>query len=36
VHRQLRFSTPQDLDRLNREDYAALAKLVKGAKINGD
>ena len=31
-----RFSTPQELDRLNREDYAALAKLVKDAKIKGD
>jgi tripartite-type tricarboxylate transporter receptor subunit TctC len=31
-----RVSTPQELDRLNREDYAALAKLVKEAKIKGD
>jgi tripartite-type tricarboxylate transporter receptor subunit TctC len=31
-----RLSTPQELDRLNREDYAALAKLVKDAKIKGD
>jgi tripartite-type tricarboxylate transporter receptor subunit TctC len=32
----VRLSTPQELDRLNREDYAALAKLVKDAKIKGD
>jgi tripartite-type tricarboxylate transporter receptor subunit TctC len=32
----VRTSTPQELDRLNREDYAALAKLVKDAKIKGD
>jgi len=31
-----RLSTPQELDRLNREDYAALAKLVRDAKIKGD
>jgi tripartite-type tricarboxylate transporter receptor subunit TctC len=31
-----RLSTPQELDRLNREDFAALAKLVKEAKIKGD
>ncbi|HUQ73153.1 MAG TPA: tripartite tricarboxylate transporter substrate binding protein [Burkholderiales bacterium] len=31
-----RLSTPQELDRLNREDYANLAKLVKDAKIKGD
>jgi tripartite-type tricarboxylate transporter receptor subunit TctC len=31
-----RLSTPQELDQLNREDYAALAKLVKDAKIKGD
>jgi tripartite-type tricarboxylate transporter receptor subunit TctC len=31
-----RVSTPQELDRLNRDDYAALAKLVKDAKIKGD
>jgi tripartite-type tricarboxylate transporter receptor subunit TctC len=31
-----RVSTPQELDRLNREDYAALVKLVKDAKIKGD
>jgi tripartite-type tricarboxylate transporter receptor subunit TctC len=29
-------STPQELDRLNREDYQVLAKLVKDAKIKGD
>ena len=32
----VRSSTPQELDRLNREDYAVLAKLVKDAKIRGD
>jgi tripartite-type tricarboxylate transporter receptor subunit TctC len=32
----VRTSTPQELDRLNREDYAVLAKLVKDAKIKGD
>jgi tripartite-type tricarboxylate transporter receptor subunit TctC len=32
----VRTSTPQELDRLNREDYAVLAKLVKEAKIKGD
>jgi len=32
----VRLSTPQELDRLNRADYAALAKLVKDAKIKGD
>src|SRR6266850_2928509 len=31
-----RLSTPQELDKLNREDFAALAKLVKEAKIKGD
>jgi tripartite-type tricarboxylate transporter receptor subunit TctC len=31
-----RLSTPQELDQLNREDYAALAKLIKDAKIKGD
>ena len=31
-----RLSTPQGLDRLNRADFAALAKLVKDAKIKGD
>lgn len=29
-------STPQELDRLNREDYEVLAKLVKDANIKGD
>ena len=32
----VRTSTPQELDRLNRDDYAVLAKLVKDAKIKGD
>jgi tripartite-type tricarboxylate transporter receptor subunit TctC len=32
----VRTSTPQELDRLNREDYEALVKLVKEAKIKGD
>jgi len=32
----VRLSTPQELDRLNRADYAALVKLVKDAKIKGD
>ncbi len=32
----VRVSTPQELDRLNREDFGALAKLVKEAKIKGD
>jgi tripartite-type tricarboxylate transporter receptor subunit TctC len=32
----VRVSTPQELDRLNREDFGALAKLVKEAKIRGD
>jgi tripartite-type tricarboxylate transporter receptor subunit TctC len=32
----VRLSTPQELDRLNRADYDALAKLVKDAKIKGD
>jgi len=32
----VRLSTPQELDRLNRADYAALAKLVKDARIKGD
>ncbi|MEA3194772.1 MAG: hypothetical protein QOD26_3105 [Betaproteobacteria bacterium] len=29
-------STPQELDKLNRDDYQVLAKLVKDAKIKGD
>src|SRR5919198_4857698 len=32
----VRLSTPQELDRLNREDYAALAKLIKDVGIKGD
>ena len=32
----VRLSTPQELDRLNREDYETLAKLVRDAKIKGD
>ena len=32
----VRTSTPQELDRLNREDFASLTKLVKEAKIKGD
>src|SRR2546425_2580311 len=32
----VRTSTPQELDRLNRDDYVVLAKLVKEAKIKGD
>src|SRR3954471_24187217 len=32
----VRLSTPQELDRLNRADFAALAKLVKDARIKGD
>ena len=32
----IRLSSPQELDRLNRADFAALAKLVKDAKIKGD
>ena len=32
----VRKSTPQELDRLNRDDFASLAKLVKEAKIKGD
>jgi tripartite-type tricarboxylate transporter receptor subunit TctC len=32
----VRVSTPQELDRLNRADFAALAKLVRDAKIKGD
>ncbi|MGQ0652000.1 MAG: hypothetical protein ACT4P4_06995 [Betaproteobacteria bacterium] len=32
----VRTSTPQELDRLNREDYETLAKLVRDAKIRGD
>ena len=32
----VRTSTPQELDKLNRDDYAVLAKLVKDAKIKGD
>src|SRR6185503_16621384 len=31
-----RSSTPQELDKLNRDDYQVLAKLVKDAKIKGD
>jgi tripartite-type tricarboxylate transporter receptor subunit TctC len=31
-----RTSTPEELDRLNREDYASLVKLVREAKIKGD
>jgi tripartite-type tricarboxylate transporter receptor subunit TctC len=31
-----RTSTPQELDRINREDYEALVKLVRDAKIKGD
>jgi tripartite-type tricarboxylate transporter receptor subunit TctC len=31
-----RYGTPQELDKLNREDYATLAKLVKDANIKGD
>ena len=29
-------STPEELDKLNRDDYQVLAKLVKDAKIKGD
>jgi tripartite-type tricarboxylate transporter receptor subunit TctC len=29
-------STPEELDKLNRDDYRVLAKLVKDAKIKGD
>ena len=32
----VRTGTPQELERLNRDDYAVLAKLVKDAKIKGD
>ena len=32
----VRTSTPQELDRYNREDYEVLAKLVRDAKIKGD
>jgi tripartite-type tricarboxylate transporter receptor subunit TctC len=32
----VRLSTPQELDRLNRDDYAALAKLIKDVGIKGD
>ena len=32
----VRLSTPQELDRMNREDYEVLAKLVRDAKIRGD
>lgn len=32
----VRLSTPQELDRLNREDYETLARLVRDAKIKGD
>jgi tripartite-type tricarboxylate transporter receptor subunit TctC len=31
-----RFSSPQELDKLNREDYEMLAKLIKDANIKGD
>jgi tripartite-type tricarboxylate transporter receptor subunit TctC len=31
-----RVSTPQELDKLNREDYELLAKLIKDANIKGD
>jgi tripartite-type tricarboxylate transporter receptor subunit TctC len=32
----VRYGTPQELDKLNREDYAVLAKLIKDANIKGD
>jgi tripartite-type tricarboxylate transporter receptor subunit TctC len=32
----VRLSTPQELERINREDYEVLAKLVRDAKIKGD
>jgi tripartite-type tricarboxylate transporter receptor subunit TctC len=32
----VRYGTPQELDKLNREDYAVLAKLIKDAGIKGD
>src|SRR2546423_15237268 len=32
----IRLSSPRELDRLNRADFAALAKLGKDAKIKGD
>jgi tripartite-type tricarboxylate transporter receptor subunit TctC len=32
----VRLSTPQELDRMNREDFETLAKLVREAKIKGD
>ena len=32
----VRYGTPQELDKLNREDYQVLAKLVKDANIKGD
>ncbi|HEY6821596.1 MAG TPA: tripartite tricarboxylate transporter substrate binding protein [Burkholderiales bacterium] len=32
----VRLSTPEELDRINREDYETLAKLVKDAHIKGD
>jgi tripartite-type tricarboxylate transporter receptor subunit TctC len=32
----VRTSTPQELDKLNRDDYAVLAKLIKEARIKGD
>ena len=32
----VRLSTPQELDKLNREDYEQLAKLIREAKIKGD
>jgi tripartite-type tricarboxylate transporter receptor subunit TctC len=32
----VRLSTPEELDRRNRDDYAHFAKLIKDAKIKGD
>ena len=32
----VRVSTPEELTRLNREDYDMLAKLIKDANIKGD
>ena len=32
----VRLSSPQELDRLNRDDFAALTKLVKEVGIKGD
>ena len=32
----VRYGTPAELDKLNREDYQMLAKLVKDANIKGD